>query len=87
MATFASIIVASIGDVSIMAPVTNNNIVVLSFKALFSVKSFLLLKYVLCIYHLVLFKITQAQTGVLINFDSKVNAIILAYTKWLGFWI
>lgn len=53
--------------------------------SIFAAKTFLLLKYVLCIYHPIQFKKDQIETWALIHSNSKINAIILAYAKKIDF--
>lgn len=44
----------------------------------------LLFKYIPCIYYPVLFKKNQAKVQALLDFDSEVNDMTLAYTARLG---
>lgn len=56
-----------------------------SFKVVFPDKSTPLLNYIPCIYYLLHFRKDQIDIQALIYFSSKVNAMILAYVKRLGF--
>lgn len=52
-----------------------------------SKKADLLLKRILCIYHLVYFKKIKDKIQILLNFRSKINIMTQAYIAKLGFMV
>lgn len=74
--TFLSITVANMEtDSAVVSSFETSN---------FVTTTLLIIKCVLCIYHLVKFKKNQVKIEALLDSDSKINAMTLAYTARLG---